>query len=292
MRFFVLAICLLNSISYAVKGPVAPESAKTLAQTQNITSSGNETKLLGSAEIRPSYKSQMGEFHSEDSVFLGYQFNRDNSVVYKQEFNTNIYDPKLASAQSGLNGYLVDGYLKEKVNNIYSSGNLSLGYEGRQYLPTWTAKRDAGMITALRNYAKLKYQASSNLALTFEEVPVVHVYQQAGSMTSKGPVANPIFENRASVGFEYSFSDKLKLIAPVLLSDVRTRSYSVNAANDSKWLHKVWVNPEVYYSVNSNVVVGMGYYSENLIKNNNFMDSAVGAGFEQGTTQLIFSTNL
>jgi hypothetical protein len=148
------------------------------------------------------------------------------------------------------------------------------------------------MLTALRNYAKLKYQATSNLALTFEEVPVFHIYSGAGSTTPKGPVANPIFENRAGMGFEYAFSDKLKLICPILLSDVRTRAYSSLAANDNKWLHKVWVNPELYYTVNANVVVGMGFYSENLIQNNNFTDTIVDRGIEQGTTQIIFSTSL
>jgi len=253
---------------------------------------GVSSKILGAFEIRPSYKSMMGEFHSEDSAALGYQFSRNLSATYKQEFNTNVYDPQLTEIQSGLNAYLVDGYFKEKVNSIVSNGNFSFSYEGRQYLPTWANKRNAGMITAIRNYAKFKYQPNPSLALTIEEIPVLHVYANAGSITKKGPVANPLFENRSSVGLEYAFSDNLKLIVPVLLSDVKTRAYSSEAVNNSRWVHKLWINPEVYYTLNPNVTVGMGYYSENLLKNGDFAETALGLGFEQGTTQLIFAANL
>lgn len=75
------------------------------------------SKVLGAFEIRPSYKSMMGEFHSEDSAILGYQFSPNLSATYKQEFNTNVYDPQLTETQSGLNAYLVDGYFKERAGN-------------------------------------------------------------------------------------------------------------------------------------------------------------------------------
>jgi len=292
MKLFLIPLLLVNLTTYAVKGPVAAEPQNAALNRESLKKNSFEFKPLGNLEIRPSYKSLSGEFHSEDSAFLGVQLNSNDSIVYKQEFNTNIYDPKLNEAQNGLNAFLTDGYLKEKLNNLYSNGNFSLSYEGRQYVPTWSVRKQAGLITAVRNYAKLKYQASPSLLLTFEEVPVLHVYQQSGSVTSKGPVANPIFENRASVGFEYTFSDRLKLSVPLLLSDVRTRSYDPSALNNSRWLHKVWVNPEIFYTVSSNIMLGMGFYSENLIKNNDFTDSALGAGVEQGTTQFIFSTSL
>lgn len=289
MNYWVLVILAVNLSAYAVKGP---QPSETTQNAQVIINPSNDAKLLGVAELRPSYKSLSGEFHSENSAVLGYQFNKNDSLVYKQEFNTNIYDPKLDQSKSGVNGYLVDGYLKEKLNNIYSNGNFSMSYEGRQYLPTMENKRQVGMITSIRNYAKLKYQASPSLALTMEEVPVLHLYQRSGFESLKGATANPIFENRSSFGAEYAFSDKLKLIVPVLLSNVRTRAYSQNALNNEKWLHKIWINPEIYYSLNSNITVGAAFYSENLIKNNNFVDASISEGFEQGTTQLIFSTNL
>ena len=278
MRSLFVVLCLLNSVVY-------------LGEAKAALNSPSASSVLGAVEVRPSYKSLVGEFHSEDSALLGYQFNKNNSVVYKQEFNTNLYDPSLSANRSGLNAYLFEGYLKEKINNIYQNGNLSVSYEGRQYLPTWSVKRDAGMLTALRNYAKVKYQMTSALALTAEEVPVIHLYKQAGTINAKGPAANPFFENRASVGVDYAFSDALKLSVPLLISSVRTRSYDSSAANNDRWGHKIWVNPEIYYSVNSNVVVGLGYYSDSLVKNN-LSDTAIGDGLNQGTTQFIFSTNL
>jgi hypothetical protein len=273
-----LLFCLVISVGY-------------LGASQAALNAPSNSSILGSLEVRPSYKSIVGEFHSEDSAVLGYQFNKNNSLVYKQEFNTNLYDPSLPESKSGINAYLFEGYLKAKANNVYQNGDLSLSYEGRQYFPTWSVKRDAGMLTALRNYAKVKYQLTSAVALTAEEVPVIHLYNQAGSMGAKGPNANPFFENRASIGLDYAFSDKLKLSIPLLVSSVRTRAYDNLAANNDKWGHKVWVNPEIYYSVNSNVVVGMGYYSDNLVRSN-FSDTAIGDGLNQGTTQFIFSTNL
>lgn len=278
MRLAFLMFCVLNSII-------------CMNMAQAALNAASDSSILGLLEVRPSYKSLVGEFHSEDSAVLGYQFNKDCSVVYKQEFNTNLYDPSLPQSKSGLNAYLFEGYLKAKANNVYQAGNLYLSYEARQYFPTWSLKRDAGMLTALRNYAKVKYQLTSAVALTAEEVPVIHFYKQAGAIGAKGPAANPFFENRASVGFDYAFSDKVKLNLPLLVSSVRTRAYDKLAANNDSWNHKIWVNPEIFYSVNSNVVVGMGYYSDSLVKSN-FSDTAIGDGFNQGTTQFIFSTNL
>ena len=294
-KLFPLLIILSNSYMFSVCAEPRPSTSQEKpAARQNINSvaAAADARVLGSVEVRPSYKSMLGEFHSEDSAVLGYQFTRDTSATYKQDFNTNVYDPHLIESQSGLNAYLVDGYFKEKITNLINIGSFSLGYEGRQYLPTWALRRQAGMLTAIRNYLKIKYQATSRLILTFEETPVVHLYDQPGSITRKGPLANPIFENRSSVGAEYAFSDRLKLILPVMLSDVRNREYDSAAVNNSKWSHKLWVNPELYYTVNPNVTVGMGYYSDNLLKNGDFAETALGEGLEQGTTQLIFSANL
>ncbi len=288
VTFGILVFC---AYLFSAQGPATPNPIG-VSSNQAFSGVSSDFKVLGNFEVRPSYKSNLGEFHSEDSALLGYQFNKNNNVVYKQEFNTNLYDPKLSQASSGLNAYLVDGYLRERLNNIVSMGNFSLSYEGRQYLPTWSVRREAGMITALRNYAKVKYQATPQFAVIAEEIPVIHFYNQAGSLTSKGPAANPVFENRATLGLEYLVSDKLKLSLPVFISDVRTRSYRSDASNNAKWIHKVWINPELFYSVNANLTLGMGYYSENLIKNNNFSETAISTGFEQGTTQLILSTNL
>ena len=91
--------------------------AGAVSVNTKVSESIEDSRVLGAVEVRPSYKSNQGEFHSEDSAWLGYQFNKNNSTVYKQEFNTNIYDPKLPAVNSGMNAYLADGYLKEKVNN-------------------------------------------------------------------------------------------------------------------------------------------------------------------------------
>jgi len=292
MNNLFLVFLLISSVVFSATGPAPYETDQSVNKTQfGSSTTSNKSKILGNFEARPSYRMLVGEFHSEDSATLGYQFDQKNSVVYKQDFNTNIYEPKSA-AVSGLNASLADGYLKEKFNDLYNDGKLSLSYEGRQYLPTSTVRRDAGMVTALRNYVKLKYQATSNFALSFEEVPVIHIYSSAGTITGKGPLANPVFENRASVGLEYVFSDKIKFMCPFLVSDLRTRGYSSLAENNEKWLHRIWINPEVYYTVNSNVIVGLGFYSENLIQNNNFTDMIVDRGIEQGTVQFIVSTSL
>jgi len=296
MRLKLLILYIVNSMVCGFLFSATTLETK-VRKTTTLTSEGlmpssSDSKIIGSLEIRPSYRSNLGEFHSEDSLFLGYQFNKTNNLVYKQEFNTNLYDPKLAATTSGLNGYLFDGYFRGRSNNLYKADSFSMSYEARGYLPTWSVKRSAGLITAVRNYAKLKYQASPGVAFTCDVVPVVHLYQQAGSLTLKGPVANPIFESRESLGFEYQVSDNLKVLVPILISSSRYRAYDSRAINNNQWGHKLWVNPEVFYSVNSNLNLGLGYYTDNLIKNNNFTDTIFSEGFKFGTTQLILATSL
>jgi hypothetical protein len=284
----VVYVCCVSSAAGAPSQVVSSRVSSELTSSQN----SSDQKVLGTLEFRPSYRSLVGEFHSENSAILGYQFNKEVSLVYKQEFNTNLYDPNLGEDQGGLNAYLYDGYFKLKANNLYQQGRFSFNYEGRAYVPTWAVKRDAGMLTAIRNYAKLKYRVKTGLFLVAEEIPVAHLYQQAGTVTGAGKaVANPYFENRVSVGIEYAFSDKLRLSAPVLLSSTRTRAFSTRAANDDRWGHKVWINPELFYTVNANLVVGAGYYSENLVKSN-FSETTLIDGFNKGTTQFIVGVNL
>ena len=81
MKLLLVPLLLVNLNAYAVKGPVAPEPQNTSVNPTAINKNSSELKPLGNVELRPSYKSLSGEFHSEDSAFLGVQFNNNNSIV-------------------------------------------------------------------------------------------------------------------------------------------------------------------------------------------------------------------
>jgi hypothetical protein len=77
MRSLFVVLCLLNSVVY-------------LGEAKAALNSPSESSVLGAVEVRPSYKSLVGEFHSEDSALLGYQFNKNNSEAFNNVINNMI----------------------------------------------------------------------------------------------------------------------------------------------------------------------------------------------------------
>lgn len=241
-------------------------------------------RMTGTLDLRPSWGSQKGEVHTENYAQLGYLFNPSVQLSYRQEFNTNIYNP---TGNQGLGLAAVEGYVITNVNDIWRSGNTSFSWEGRLNMPTNAVKRDAGMILAVRNYARLKHRIGQSVTLTLDEYPIFHIYNQAGFNN----VANPWFENRVAFVVEYSPVPELKFSLPTYLYSVRTRDFAANAKGNDRWLHKVFIWPEVNYSLSPNMVLGVAYYSQNLFKDD-LSDSAFGVGFETGITQMVLKARL
>ena len=210
--------------------------------------------------------------------------------MYKQEFNSNIYDP---GKNSGLGLYAYDGYFKGYTGDLWKSDSLPLtfGYEGRLYLPTYSSRRDAGMITFVRNYLRLTYKFSNSFNVVLDEIPVLHIYNQAGSVTSSGATANPFFEDKIELTPNYNITQTVRLSIPIKYSATRYSTYLAGSKFNNGWGHYLYVWPEINWAFAPNMRVGLAYYSDNMVAPD-FSKTTFSDGFKLGTTQMIFAASL
>lgn len=289
--FAVLAGFAIAEVAHAEEttGTTTRPGSEASSTVTTAATPGDE-RIIGGVELRPSWTSAVGEVHSENWVQLGYQFTRATQVFYRQEFNTNVYNPG-ASAQ-GLGLFATEGSVRLKVKDFYKpSAAAGLSYELRTYLPTLSTKRDAGMITSVRNQLKATQNLGSAFSVSLEEIPILHVYDRPGIVGKKGAEANPVFENRVYLTAEVKPMTNLKLAVPLILNNVRYRAFQEGAKNNNGWGHKLWVYPELTYTVTPNTMLGLGYYSDNLVLAD-FGGTNIGTGLEKGITQLILNASL
>ncbi len=233
------------SVVAAVPAPVAPASS-----------------LIGVLDLRPSYLPGVGGGYSENLLEVGYKFNSTYSVSYAQFFNTNIYDPTTGPDEGGVRLTLPGSFIRTRANKVLQSGDFNLGLQNRLYLPLASAERDNGKITSIRQYFSFNQKVSETLSFTASVIPIAHVYSRAVGV--KGS-ANPAFENRVYLITNINLSEKLSFSLPLMFHQTKARS-AAGAANSGAWTFFAWANPELGYQINPNVAVGVGYYSDNLIK--------------------------
>lgn len=279
--FVVLSFVAMSATAAETK----PTNVETAPTTVTTTASA-PGKVHGMAEFRPSYTTKAGEVHSENAAELGYDFSKNTSVFYRQEFNSNLYHP---SNVSGANVLATDGYIKALSANLvqFEGTPFSINYEGRWFFPTPEKKRDAGMITSMRNYVWLKYTATKSFNVYLAEAPGFHIFNQAGF---KG-AANPVFENRVELVGEYVFTDKLKLVFPFKLTTTKYRDFQTGAKNNDAWGNYLYVHPELTYKVNANWKVGTAFYS-GALTNAGFSDLTLGDGLSGGVFQTFVAASL
>src|SRR4051812_27960668 len=135
--------------------------AETLSTTASTPAAASGQKLFGQFEIRPSWTMKVGEFHTEDTAELGYQFNPGFKLGYLQYFNTNIYNPALGHSQN-LGLVAEDGYAEAKFKDLWVSADKKWTFSTSHYLymPSFAGSRDAGMVTRVRNYLNLRRKFS------------------------------------------------------------------------------------------------------------------------------------
>lgn len=279
----LLAAGALAEPSQSISGPES-----TLTTSAGAPRPGE--KVIAGIELRPSWTSRVGEMHTEDYVQFGYQFNPNFQVFYRQEFTTNLYNP--GSAAEGMGVYAYDGTLRTKVLNLATfNRDLALHYEARLWLPTYSVRRNAGMIVGLRQSLRLKQELGPYAAISLEEIAVPHIWSRPGNNSATAPEANPAYENRVYLTVDWKPTSKVKLSVPFILTSIRYRDFQPKARNNDSWGHKVWLYPELTYAVNPNITVGLAYYSDNLVVSN-FSDTTIAAGLEKGITQVILNASL
>lgn len=262
------------------------QTLKTIQQKSETESQG----LIGIVDLRPtgSFKGQ-DSFRFENSVDLGYQITPTFQVLYHQDFWANLYNSNLLGGPEGFGVVAQDGFLnwfQERVTEN-RSGSVALHYEGRLYAPTAASRREAGMITALRNYLILETKLNDVVTLNLVEAPILHAYSQASS----GGEANPIFENRVGVHVRLNLSEKVRLNIPLNWAATKKRVAPGNLYSD-QIRHFMWINPELSYRATENYTVGVGYYDTTSLINSDFTAFQIGEGLEDGVVQLFLKASL
>ncbi len=253
-----------------------------------------ESQFGASLDLRPSWSGNEGSMHTENELALEYRPTSSAHIGYTQEFQTNLYNPNTGETDQGVSPHLHDGYLRGEFKEIWKNGNgLSFTNEARVYLPTHAGDREAGLVTALRNYFKFNYEVSDMVELAVMDAPILHVYNKAGVVDEAGEAtANPVIENRLFLVAGLSFFKKsLSLKLPLIVENARHSDFQEGAKFNNSWSHKLWVYPELTYSVGESTAIGMAYYSENLVKDD-FSELALNAGFSKGVFQVILQQSL
>ncbi|NBX92121.1 MAG: hypothetical protein EBQ85_02690 [Proteobacteria bacterium] len=257
---------------------------------ENAVQSKNLGKVLGVIDLRPTvaFKGQ-DSFRFENSMDVGYRFNPSSRLIYHQDFWTNLYNSVLVGGNDGLGLQIHDGYFDWLAENIFENADksLSISYDARVYVPTFTPRRDAGMVTAIRNYLIVGKKLNETFSLVFVETPILHVYDRA---VHEGR-ANPLAENRMTFEVDINLTSKLALSLPVIWSAMKMRAaegVSGSGSTDSF----IWVNPELSYSVNDNLTMGLGYYDTSSLIKADFSSFQIFEGLEDAVVQMFLRASL
>ena len=263
----------------------APTSAAVLSET--ISAPKSDAKIEAAIEFRPSWTTAKGNSGTENNGELGYSFNKNSYLGYRQQFNTNIY-----GNADNLNGQMSDGFVRGDFKDLLvnSRVGLSFGYEPRAYLPTAGTYRDNGGILSVRNYLKLKKTLSTRTSLTLMEIPIFHFYNVSGTAANG---ANPGFENRVYLVFDWSIvPGKLDFSFPLMLNSVKYRDYALGAKNSGATDNQVWIYPELDYSVTKNFILGLAYYTDGYLMKPDLSGFTIKEGLESGVAQLVLRAQL
>lgn len=294
-RLYNSFLIVLFTLSYPVLAApekVEDESTTQLRIEEALTAAKGQqgSKLIGTLDLRPTMALRgQDSFRSEDSVELGYRFNPSFQLLYHQDFWTNIYNSSLVGGAEGLGLVVHDGYFDWFSDRVLESRDKSLfvSYEGRLYTPTFAPRREAGMITALRNYLIVGKKVNEAISLNFVETPIVHFYDRATHLGK----ANPALENRMTFELALSLTSQLGLSLPLSWSAVKMRA--IDGMTDSGKVESfVWINPELSYRLNDNYLVGMGYYDTTSLVKSDFSSLQIFEGLEDGVVQMFLRASL
>lgn len=221
------------------------------------------SNVFGGLEVRPSVKTADGAFHTENSVWLGMKF-PSWTLSYVQDIETY----PTSNLEEGGNPYLFDGHVKARFDDIWTDGKTSFSDEVRVHAPVNSVQRDRGHITSIRNHFKITHKLSPTVTLGFQEVPIIHLYSEAGATSADGTlVANPSFENRMILGLNFALTENITLGVPLQYWITKYRYYGESATLSDEWDPLLFFWPEISWNLNGGpVTLGVGYRTNNLTK--------------------------
>lgn len=249
---------------------------------------------IGVLELRPGYYPQgdlKDKVATDNFVEVGGKITPNIALTYTQQFVTNLYD-SAPGPSKGLDLKATDGYFRAVFSNLWVSPDetLTFGYQPRVYLPTDAGKRDAGMISTVRNYLTFTKKFSDTFSFQFSEIPIFHFFSREGNVVGGKAVANPAFENRIYAIPIINLSSSWSLALPVMFHQTRHRPFA-GAAHSQGWSFYLWTWPELLYAIDNHHTVGIAYQSDNLVKPD-LSAFDIGGGFGNGAFQLVYRASL
>ncbi len=283
----------LSGISFLLLGSHFLSAATNLEQfstksVEQLTPANG--RLVGTLDIRPSdvFK-ENDSFRFSNSVSIGYRFPYPLQILYQQEIWTNLSNsPALPGPAQGT-VFARDGYISVLADKFWiaEDNKAYLTYEARTYLSTFSVRRAAGMISAVRNYLTIGHKLGPGATVSLTETPIMHFFSQD---SYKGK-ANPVFENRLQAKATFQLTQNLTFGLPLIWQVTKMRQ-SPGASKSGIWDHYIWINPELFYSLDSHYSVGMAYYDLGSLTRGDLSDLTIMEGLRDGVVQFIFKASL
>lgn len=264
-------------------------SLLAVAETTTVeTQQGILSNLSATIDIRPTYLGSKDAFVTENSYSFDYSLSKDTSLGWLHYFNTNLSGGN--GTEGGMNLSSYDAFLRAKFKNLWvsESGAWDFAIQPRVYLPFDAAKRDNGYVGTLRTYFDIRRKFSPSFAVVGSFIPLIHAYSEASTLDNK---ANKAFELRYYVTAVAALADKLSLIFPVKLEQARYRDAGAGVADSNGWGYKLYLAPEMYYAVDDNLSVGVGFESASFV-GKDFSGFDVANAMESGKLQVILQASI
>lgn len=242
--------------------------------------------LSFTTEFRPSFRTDLGSFFSEDFAQANFRFGPSTLLVYRQQVLTQGSNgTSLGSRSSTVR--LGEGSLRfYSMNLLNPFPGTKLSYEARLVLPTQDVSHWAGGLFQLWNLARLTRKLTESVAAYVEDGPIGYAYDRDQFFNGVRSVANPLVENRLNLGVDWNPSPRWRLSFPVALSSILYRSGAVNAFLAGQWIHQVWIWPEADYRIFPNTELGVAFRSGNLVSTHLEAVNLV-AGLSAGAAQAV-----
>ncbi len=250
------------------RAPKAPGlSGNALRTTRKEEPKKGGAKPLLLVTVRPTWYQSETLFELENTIEAGIQFSDKFALTYVQDFNTNISKTGNAADAGDVTPVLQDGFIRMNFFKIRESDDklFTFNDQVRVYFPTEQVKRDAGLVTIVRNYFVFTRKISESVNFWFYEVPILHVYDRAERTLSDGKTqANPVFENRLILEPMFTLFPRVTLGIPINLSTVKFRDAGEKAAKSGEWIPSITITPWLEWAATDFMTFGMYYETGNL----------------------------